>query len=66
MKRIKSILIIVALGVLLFPQKAESSMKTKVCPNSSVKCNVTFTTEEHGEITVESEKGKNDSAIVVE
>ena len=34
-----------------------------ICPNSSVKCKVTFTHPKYGEVTVDSEKGKNDSAI---
>lgn len=44
----------------------EAYSDTKICPNSSVKCNVTFEHDEYGEITVESEKGENDSAIVIE
>lgn len=70
MKTIKTTLIpifILAFAtVLIVPQEAQSAMGTKICPNSSVKCNVTFTTEKHGEVTVESEKGKNDSAIEIE
>ena len=37
-----------------------------VCPNSSVKCKVTFNHEKYGKVTVDSEKGKKDSAIELE
>lgn len=70
MKNIKTLLVtgclaVVLIGIGLFqPDKAYS--ETTVCPNSSVKCNVTFNHPDYGKITVESEKGKNDSAVTIQ
>jgi hypothetical protein len=44
----------------------ESNSQTRVCPNSSVKCNVTVNHPDHGKITVESEKGANDDAVIIQ
>lgn len=44
----------------------EVSSQTSICPNSSIKCDVTFDHPDHGEITVSSEKGKDDSAVIIE
>lgn len=43
----------------------ESNSQTRVCPNSSIKCNVTVNHPEHGKITVESEKGPNDDSVIL-
>lgn len=63
--KLAAISVIIILGIGIYsPKKANS--ETKICPNSSVKCEVTFNHEEYGKITVASEKGKNDSAISIE
>ena len=52
-------------GIELYtPDDADS--QTRVCPTSSVKCKVTFEHPVHGEITVDSEKGSNDDAVIIE
>ena len=67
MDKIKNVLRLAALTAAMFAvfmsfdvPPAEAAAGMRICPNSSIKCNVTV-----DDITVRSEKGKYDDAVII-